>query len=91
MTSEEIEQFAQAEYQRQVTVEKLNIEGDINAALADQITDLAWELERSPEAASMPDGEEVEPRNPMIEEIEAKTGVTLSDGKREELRMALLR
>ena len=33
MTSEEVERFAQAEYQRQVTVEKLNIEGDINAAL----------------------------------------------------------
>ena len=77
MTSEEIERFAQAEYQRQVTVEKLNIEGDINSALADQITELAWELEHGPEAASMPDGEVIEPRNPVIEEIEATTGVTL--------------
>ena len=91
MTSEEIEQFARAEYERQVSIERLNLSGDINAALVDQISNLAWELEHGPEAASMPDGEVIEPRNPMIEEIEAKTGVTLSDGKREELRTALLR
>jgi integrase len=91
MTSEEIERFARAEYERQVSVERLNLSGEINAALADQISNLAWELEHGPEAASMPDGEVVEPRNPMIEEIEAKTGVTLSGEKREELRTALLR
>ncbi len=91
MTSGEIERFAQAEYQRQVTVEKLNIKGDINTALADQISNLAWELEHGPQASVMPDGEVIEPRDPMIEEIEAKTGVTLSDEKREELRTALLR
>ena len=89
MTSEEIERFAQAEYQRQVTVEKLNIEGDINAALADQISDLAWELEHGPTAVEWPDGEVIQPRNPVIEEIEATTGVNLSDEKREELRKAL--
>ncbi len=67
MTSEEIERFAQAEYQRQVTVEKLNIEGDINAALADQITNLAWELEDGAHVV-MPDAELVEPRNPIKKE-----------------------
>jgi len=90
MTSEEIERFAQAEYQRQVTVERLNIDGDINGALADQISELAWELEHGPEAVEWPDREVIEPRNPMIEEIEATTGVNLSDEKREELRAALL-
>ena len=43
----------------------------------------------SPVHSSMPDGEVIEPRDPMIEEIEAKTGVTLSDEKREELRTLL--
>lgn len=91
ISSEEIEQIAQAEYQRQVAVERLNINGDIDAALAEEIVNLGWELEDGTGAAAMPDGEVIKPDDPMVAQIEKETGIELSEPKREELRKSLIR
>lgn len=91
MSADQIEQIAQAEYQRIAAIEHLDVTADVDTFLIESISLLAEELESVGEAVSLPDGEVVMPGYPEIDEIEKNLGVTLSTEKRHDLKASIIR
>ena len=91
MTADEIEQIAQAEYQRIASVERMDTGGDIDTDLNEAISHLAEDLKSVGEAVSLPDGEVVMPGDPAIDRFEKETGIVLSKENRRDFKASIIR